>query len=160
MHAVSDYCGVALTLKDTETFKLDYAHASKVTKGDGWAVFATSASNLLITIPPCRFYIASDDAAKCERQHTEIIAAFAGNAEDKKKSGQFFFNKTRELIEKNSYSVVGGKVVNVDIVRDVLPFLDVEPAKLYNLQDKVTKDIDNILKRIKNDLTPVPGPNK
>ena len=120
MHAVSDYCGVALTLKDTETFKLDYAHASKVTKGDGWAVFATSASNLLITIPPCRFYIASDDAAKCERQHTEIIAAFAGNAEDKKKSGQFFFNKTRELIEKNSYSVVGGKVVNVDIVRDVL----------------------------------------
>ncbi len=38
---------------------------------------------------------------------------------------QFFHDKTRDLIQKNSYTLVGGKIQVVDLVRDVLKLLPV-----------------------------------
>jgi linoleate 10R-lipoxygenase len=68
----------------------------------------------------CRFYIATDDSEKGARIGKEIVGTFANSADDIKKIGQFFFLKTRELIERQTYHNVVGKVSNVDIVRDVL----------------------------------------
>jgi linoleate 10R-lipoxygenase len=68
----------------------------------------------------CRFFLASDDPARAEKERKEVVGALAGTPEASKHIGQFFHDKTRELIGIHSYKLVGGKVNAVDIVRDVL----------------------------------------
>jgi linoleate 10R-lipoxygenase len=75
-----------------------------------------------------RFFLASQDSAPGEKEQRELIGALAGTPESAKKIGQYFYDKTKELIAAQSFKLVGGKVANVDIVRDVLNFVSLHWA--------------------------------
>jgi hypothetical protein len=93
----------------------------KSSKGTGEfnrAILPANFSTLLNS-----FFLASKDPAQGEKEQRELIGALAGTPESAKKTGQYFFEKTKELIAAHSFKLVGGKVGNVDIVRDVLKFV-------------------------------------
>jgi len=63
------------------------------------------------------------NSVKGANDHEQVVKALANSAESVGKIGKFFFDNTRELIENASYSPVVGKVLIVDIVRDVLKYV-------------------------------------
>ncbi len=67
-----------------------------------------------------RFFIASNDPAKATREQRGLVQALVGSqgAEDDIK--KFFYEKTRELMQRESCQSVGTSVRTVDVVRDVL----------------------------------------
>jgi hypothetical protein len=67
-----------------------------------------------------RFFLASADPARGEREQRAVLGALLYTPESPNKIGQYFYNKTRELITANSFSLVGGKSRCVDVVRHVL----------------------------------------
>jgi linoleate 10R-lipoxygenase len=67
----------------------------------------------------CRFYIA-ENGAKGDQHAKEVAKVLAENPKEAKDIRQYFFEKVSELLDKYTFANVGGKVSNVDIVRDVL----------------------------------------
>jgi linoleate 10R-lipoxygenase len=107
---VTDYHRVAQILKDTAGFQAPYAaRAALVIKGNG-------------------FFLASADPARGEREQRAVLGALLYTPESPNKIGQYFYNKTRELITANSFSLVGGKSRCVDVVRYVLRHVPVHWA--------------------------------
>jgi linoleate 10R-lipoxygenase len=89
--------------------------------------FAVCISGLYLTCNHS-FFLASQDIARGEKEQRELIGALAGTPESAKKIGQYFYDKTKELVAARSFKLVGGKVGNVDIVRDVLNFVSLHWA--------------------------------
>ncbi len=72
----------------------------------------------LLTIP-CSFFIASADPARAAREQRAMLDVLVGGEGGESAIRRFFFEKTRELILRESYTAVASPVRSVDIVRDV-----------------------------------------
>lgn len=99
---VNAYPQVAAILKDSDTFSSPYAaRAARVIQGKG-------------------FY-AVDGADAQEK----VYKALGDTPDSINKIGRFFYEKTRELIDARSFSLVGKKTNGVDLVREVLKYVPV-----------------------------------
>ncbi|KAH7927845.1 heme peroxidase [Leucogyrophana mollusca] len=104
---VDGYVEVGEVLRNGEKFEPEYVERAKeVVKGKG-------------------FFTASDDGLK---EQGSFLEALAPSPEAIAKIGAFFFNKTRELINVHSYSLVGENTRAVNVVRDVLKFVPIHWA--------------------------------
>jgi linoleate 10R-lipoxygenase len=96
---LTGYTPISEVLKNKDVFVQPYAtRAAKVIPGKG-------------------FYIAEGSDAQ-----EKVQKALADSTS---KIGTFFYDKTRELVELSSYSLVGKKLKAVDVVRDVLKVVPV-----------------------------------
>ena len=68
----------------------------------------------------CRFFIASNEPSKAAREQRELVEALVGKGGGEDNVKRFFFDKTRELMERESCRAVGSSTRTVDVVRDVL----------------------------------------
>ena len=68
----------------------------------------------------CRFFIASNEPSKAAREQRELVEALVGKGGGEDNVKRFFFEKTRELVERESCRAVGSSTRTVDVVRDVL----------------------------------------
>jgi hypothetical protein len=75
---------------------------------------------MAIQLTASSFFLATDDRERGERDRRAILRAVADTPEQVDAAGQYFYEMTRTLIDRRSYSLVGGKVKSIDIVRDVL----------------------------------------
>ena len=64
--------------------------------------------------------MASENGAEEQEQ---FATALAPSPEAVSAIGTFFYNKTKELIEEHTFSLIGKKTRAVNIVRDVLKFV-------------------------------------
>ncbi|KAL4078615.1 heme peroxidase [Scleroderma yunnanense] len=95
---VSNYVEAGEVLRDNTVFATDYVQrAQEVIKGKG-------------------FFAATTDV----EIHKQFLSALAPSAEAVDKIGEYFYTKTRELIEQNSLPFIGTNTRSVNIVRDVL----------------------------------------
>ena len=69
---------------------------------------------------PCRFFLASNSPTKAAREQRDLLKAVLGSQGGENAIKQFFYEKTRELMQGESCRSVGTSVHTVDIVRDVL----------------------------------------
>lgn len=75
-----------------------------------------------------RFFIASDSPSRAAREQHAMVGVLEGY------EGQilsFFYEKTRELMVQQSYSLVGVKTRSLDIVRDVLKYIPLHWASNF-----------------------------
>jgi cytochrome P450 len=101
---VSDHAQVTQVLKNTAVFQTPYPErAGSVLKGNG-------------------FFLASADATRSDREQREIVSALVHTPDIGDKIAESIYRTTQDLITYHSYACVGGKVMNVDIVRDVLRY--------------------------------------
>ncbi|KAG0709341.1 heme peroxidase [Suillus ampliporus] len=99
---VASYVEVGEVLRNTEKFVPEYVgHAAEVIKGKG-------------------FFTASENGVEEQKQ---FISALAPSPEAIAAIGTYFYNKTKELIEQHSFTLIGKKIRGVNIVRDVLKFV-------------------------------------
>ncbi|RPD64148.1 heme peroxidase [Lentinus tigrinus ALCF2SS1-6] len=96
------YADVQAVLKDEVNFGTGFAERLKgIVNGPG-------------------FFIASNDPAKASREQRDLLKALLGAQGAQDNIKQFFYEKTRELMQRESCQSVGTSVHTVDIVRDVL----------------------------------------
>lgn len=77
------------------------------------------AASLLVNficVLSCRFFSAPEDRS----EQLKVVGALAGTPEAGAEIAKFFFEKTRELINSNSFNLSGSKTRSVNLVRDVL----------------------------------------
>ncbi|OSX64325.1 hypothetical protein POSPLADRAFT_1054938 [Postia placenta MAD-698-R-SB12] len=104
---VRDYADVAQVLGDEQQFTARYAsRAGRVISGRG-------------------FFMASDDPARAEREQRALVGVLAESTD---KITGFFYEKTRELMQRESYALVQSSTRAVDIVRDVLKYVPIHWA--------------------------------
>ncbi|KAG6334671.1 hypothetical protein ID866_4420 [Astraeus odoratus] len=100
---VASYVEVGEVLRDTAAFTPDYAkRAEEVINGKGFLV-----------------------APGAEEIHKQFLSALTPSPEAVEKIGEYFYKKTRELIEQNSVALIGTNTCSVNIVRDVLKYVPV-----------------------------------
>ncbi|KAI6023916.1 hypothetical protein PISMIDRAFT_470487 [Pisolithus microcarpus 441] len=100
---VTSYVEVGEVLRDESVFAPDYAsRAKEVIKGKG-------------------FFAAIGDG----EIHTQFLGALTPSPEAVQKIGDYFYNKTRELIEQNSVPLIGSNTRSINIVSDVLKYVTV-----------------------------------
>ncbi|KAH7914862.1 heme peroxidase [Hygrophoropsis aurantiaca] len=103
---VDGYVEVGEVLKN-DKFEAEYiGRAKEVIKGKG-------------------FFIASENGPK---EQSELLNILTPSPEAIGKIEKYFFNKTKELINSYSFSLVGDKTRAVNIVRDVLKFVPIHWA--------------------------------
>ncbi|OAX41520.1 heme peroxidase [Rhizopogon vinicolor AM-OR11-026] len=96
---VDGYVEVGEMLRSTDTFVPEYAdRAAEVIVGKG-------------------FFVASENGVEEQKQ---FLKALAPSPEAVSKIGTYFYDKTRELIQQSSFSLITGNTHAVNIVRDVL----------------------------------------
>ncbi|KAH9926861.1 heme peroxidase [Fomitopsis serialis] len=106
---VSTYRDVAQALH-SDRFSVRYAdRAAKVISGQG-------------------FFIASDSPSRAAREQRAIAGVLSGH-EDQILA--FFHAKTKALMARESYSMVGVKTRSLDIVRDVLKYIPLQWASSF-----------------------------
>ncbi|PFH51764.1 hypothetical protein AMATHDRAFT_2679 [Amanita thiersii Skay4041] len=124
---ISEYGKVGEILRNKEAFTVPYsARAARIIKGKG-------------------FYTAEGD-----KEQQAVIEAIVRNPEGSTtlpsadRIGRYFYDTTRKLVEANAFTLVGGKVRGVDLVRHVLKVVPVYWAatEVAGIQLK-TKDNDN-----------------
>ncbi|KAG1740010.1 heme peroxidase [Suillus lakei] len=99
---VDGYVEVGQVLKNTDKYVPEYVErAAEVLKGKGF--FTASANGV--------------------EEQKRFISALAPSAEAISAIGTYFNNKTKELIEQHSFSLIGKNTRAVNIVRDVLKFV-------------------------------------
>ncbi|GBE86547.1 Linoleate 10R-lipoxygenase [Sparassis crispa] len=115
---VSNYSDVAQVLS-SEQFSPRYSNrAARVIHGHG-------------------FFIASDSPARAGREQRAFIGALTDARGSVDKIASFFYQTTRDLMLRESYTAVGSRTKNVDIVRDVLKHVPVRwAADLAGIQLK------------------------
>ncbi|KAI9435341.1 linoleate diol synthase [Lactarius indigo] len=69
------------------------------------------------------FFLASKDDAESQRDQAEVLRVVGSPPERADQIAQYFYEKTRELINIKSYSLNDKNVKYVDIVRDVLRYV-------------------------------------
>ncbi|KAI6113067.1 heme peroxidase [Pisolithus sp. B1] len=100
---VTSYVEVGEVLRDESVFVPDYAsRAKEVIKGKG-------------------FFAAIEEG----EIHRQLLGALTPSPEAVQKTGDYFYNKTRELIEQNSVPLIGTKTRSINIVSDVLKHVTV-----------------------------------
>ncbi|KAI6149466.1 heme peroxidase [Pisolithus tinctorius] len=100
---VTNYVEVGEILRDESTFAPDYASRVKeVIKGKGF--FAAIGEGEI---------------------RTQFLGALTPSAEAVQKIGDYFYKKTRELIEQNSVPLIGTNTRSVNIVSEVLKYVSV-----------------------------------
>ncbi|KAH9932667.1 linoleate diol synthase [Amylocystis lapponica] len=98
---ISHYLDVAQVLGN-EAFNVRYAsRAAHVITGDG-------------------FFIASPSSAQATREQRAFFGALTSAPGSADEIAGYFYQKTRELMLREAYTMVGSQTQNVDIVRDVL----------------------------------------
>jgi linoleate 10R-lipoxygenase len=75
-----------------------------------------------------RFYIASEDVDRAERERRAMINALVGAPGALNKLTKYFYDKTRSLIAEETWTTVGATTKNVNIVRDVLKHVPIHWA--------------------------------
>ncbi|KAG2364875.1 putative linoleate diol synthase [Suillus spraguei] len=99
---VDGYVEVGQVLQSTDKYVPEYVErAAEVLKGKG-------------------FFTASTNGVE---EQKKFIRALAPSPEAISAIGTYFHNKTKELIEQHSFSLIGQNIRGVDIVRDVLKFV-------------------------------------
>ncbi|KAH9839793.1 linoleate diol synthase [Rhodofomes roseus] len=106
---VSSYRDVAQALH-SDRFSVRYAdRAAKVISGQG-------------------FFIASDNPSRAAREQRAIVGVLGGY---EAQILAFFYDKTKTLMERESYQLVGVKTRCLDIVRDVLKYIPLQWASNF-----------------------------
>ncbi|KAG1795206.1 heme peroxidase [Suillus plorans] len=99
---VHGYVEVGQVLRSTDKYVPEYVErAAEVLKGKG-------------------FFTASADGVE---EHKQFIGALAPSPEAISAIGTYFNNKTKELIELHSFTLIGSNTRGVNIVRDVLKYV-------------------------------------
>lgn len=99
---VDGYVEVGQVLQSTDKYVPEYVdRAAEVLQGKGF--FTASANGV--------------------EEQKKFISALAPSPEAISAIGTYFHNKTKELIEQHSFSLIGQKTRGVNIVRDVLKFV-------------------------------------
>ena len=75
-----------------------------------------------------RFFLASDDASRGEREQRAVVRALTGTPDATAKTLAFFYTTTHDLIVKESWCSVGSNTRHVDIIRDVLRYVPIHWA--------------------------------
>ncbi|KAH8997828.1 linoleate diol synthase [Lactarius hatsudake] len=69
------------------------------------------------------FFLASNNDAESQRDQTEVLRVLRASPERAEQIANYFYEKTRELINVKSYSLNDKNIKYVDIVRDVLRYV-------------------------------------
>ncbi|KZT27896.1 linoleate diol synthase [Neolentinus lepideus HHB14362 ss-1] len=96
----------------------DYKAIKEILNNDAFSVMG--ADRAAAFIKGDGFFIASTDSDKARKEQHELLRALAGSAELAQWTAKYFGRKAAELIRVQSYGNVGGKIQNIDIVRDVV----------------------------------------
>ncbi|PIL25197.1 cytochrome P450 [Ganoderma sinense ZZ0214-1] len=122
---LAGYEDVRAVLHDEKSFRTSFAERVKnVVHGEG-------------------FFIASDDPARAAREQRALLSALTGAPDAEASIKSFFYEKTRELIQRESCSSVGTSTHTVDLVRDVLKRVPVYwAAELAGIRLKESADDD------------------
>ena len=72
------------------------------------------------------FFLATDTPERGEREQRQLFRALAETPEQVDAITNFFYEKTKALIAKDSYTLVGGKRSGLDIVRDVFRVVPIQ----------------------------------
>jgi hypothetical protein len=70
--------------------------------------------------------LASDNVDRAAREQQSILRALANTPEQFEATSKFFYETTKKLIARHSYTLIGGKTNSIDIVRDVLKAVPVQ----------------------------------
>ncbi|KZT65024.1 linoleate diol synthase [Daedalea quercina L-15889] len=106
---VTSYRDVAQALH-SDRFSIRYAdRAAKVISGQG-------------------FFIASDSPSRAAREQRAIVGVLSGY---ETQILEFFYDRTKTLMERESYPLVGVKTRSLDIVRDVLKYVPLHWASAF-----------------------------
>ncbi|KAH9857342.1 linoleate diol synthase [Lenzites betulinus] len=101
VQVLGTYADVRQVLKDEAGLRVGFAdRAGKLVRGSG-------------------FFIASNDPARAAREQRAMLDVLVGAPGGEGAVRRYFFEKTRELILRESYAAVASEVRSVDIVRDV-----------------------------------------
>jgi hypothetical protein len=74
----------------------------------------------MIQLMATSFFLATDNQEREDRNRQAFLHSVADTPEQVDAIGQYFYETTQRLINRYSYTLVGGKVKSVDLVRDVL----------------------------------------
>ena len=72
-----------------------------------------------------RFFIASEDAARGEREQRAMIRALTGAPDAMTHILDYFYKTTRDMMFKESWTSVASNTRNVDLARDVLRYVPI-----------------------------------
>ncbi|TBU30522.1 heme peroxidase [Dichomitus squalens] len=87
------------------------------------------------------FFIACNDPAQAARYQRELLGALTGAPDAESGIKTFFYEKTRELIQRESCQSVGTSTHTVDLVRDVLKLVPIYwAAELAGIRLKTSAD--------------------
>ncbi|OJT01856.1 Linoleate 10R-lipoxygenase [Trametes pubescens] len=101
VQVLGTYADARQVLKDEKSFATGFAdRVGRLVRGNG-------------------FFIASADPARAAREQRAMLDVLVGGEGGESAIRRFFFEKTRELILRESYTAVASPVRSVDIVRDV-----------------------------------------
>ncbi|EIW79353.1 putative linoleate diol synthase [Coniophora puteana RWD-64-598 SS2] len=99
----------------------NYVEAGEILK-DGQKFSAVAVEKAAAVIEGKGFFTASADGTK---EQSEFMAALISSPEDTAKIGKYFFNKTVELVQSSSWSLIAQKKRSVNIIADVLKVVPV-----------------------------------
>lgn len=109
---IQDYATVASILKDQDAFVAPYRYrVNRVLSGSG---YVNSLTDCLLYSQKTRFFPIEREQAK------QAVLAVLDSPELVEQIGQYFYESTQKLITAESYTLVGGKISGVDVVRQVL----------------------------------------
>ena len=115
---VNNYVDVAKVLHSPDKFVPEYVdRAALVIQGKGCVEYTIT---LLTANKANSFFAASENGVEEQQQ---FINALAPSPEAVSKICTYFHNKTKELIEQHSFTLVGEKTRAVNIIRDVFKLL-------------------------------------
>jgi len=90
------------------------------------------------------FFLASDNDERAAREQQSILRALANTPEQFEATTKFFYETTKKLIQRHSYTLIGGKTNSIDIVRDVLKAVPIQwvATQVAGIELKDTPDDD------------------
>ncbi|KAI0792157.1 linoleate diol synthase [Abortiporus biennis] len=104
---IGDYQEVVHILRSPDRFTIpDRTPGGPIVKGQG-------------------FFIASKNPKEAERDHRAFLSALTGGENGTEKIVEYFYHKTRELMLRESYALVGSNARSVDLARDVLKYVPI-----------------------------------
>lgn len=110
---INDHPTVASILKDKEGFIAPYkSRVDRVLKENGNGYVSSCRVSLVLT--KIRFYPVEGEKEK------QAVLDVLNSPELVERIGKYFYDTTKELIASESYTLVGGKISGVDLVRQVL----------------------------------------
>ncbi|KIP10018.1 hypothetical protein PHLGIDRAFT_101881 [Phlebiopsis gigantea 11061_1 CR5-6] len=100
-----------------------YREVAQVLGAPGFAPLCAGRAAQVISGDGCVFFLASRDAGRAQREQRAMVAALTAAPGSADAIAQFFYDKTRETVVAEAWTLVNQTVKSVDIVRDVLRYL-------------------------------------